>query len=177
MRFTIWSLRKKRKPEPFRAIGMDIPKLKNQITIFCATGGLIGYAPVAPGTFGSLAALPLCLLIASVDHHTGAIALLVLAAVSTWIAHNAEKLVGQNDPKQVVIDEICGMAIALFALPFEPRLVIAGFALFRVFDILKPFPIRWVEKKIPGGLGIVLDDIIAGILANALLRVGVLLVK
>ena len=156
---------------------MDKPNLKNQITIFCATGGLIGYSPVAPGTFGSLAALPLCLLMASVDHLTGAVVLLALTAVSTWIAHHAEKLVGQNDPKQVVIDEICGMAIALFAIPFEPFFVITGFALFRVFDILKPFPIRWVDKKISGGLGIMLDDIIAGIFANVVLRWGVILIN
>ena len=149
---------------------MDMPNLKNQITIFCATGGLIGYSPVAPGTFGSLAALPLCLLMASVDHLTGAVVLLALTAVSTWIAHHAEKLVGQNDPKQVVIDEICGMAIALFAIPFEPFFVITGFALFRVFDIVKPPPITMVEKRLHGGWGIVLDDILAGVFANITLR-------
>jgi phosphatidylglycerophosphatase A len=147
-----------------------MPNLKNQVTLFWATGGLIGYAPMAPGTFGSLAALPLCLLMAFFDHLTGAVALLALTAVSIWIAHSAQKVIGRNDPKQVVIDEICGMAIALFALPFEPFFVITGFALFRLFDILKPFPIRWIDKKISGGLGIMLDDIIAGIFANALLR-------
>lgn len=150
--------------------------LKNQVTLFWATGGLIGYAPMAPGTFGSLAALPLCLLMAFFDHLTGAVALLALTSVSIWIAHNAQKVIGRNDPKQVVIDEICGMAVALFALPFEPFFVITGFALFRLFDILKPFPIRWIDKKVSGGLGIVLDDIIAGIFANALLRLGQILI-
>ncbi len=154
-----------------------MPNLKNQVTLFWATGGLIGYAPMAPGTFGSLAALPLCLVIACFDHLTGAVAVLALTAVSTWIAHNAQKIIGRNDPKQVVIDEICGMAVALFALPFEPFFVITGFALFRLFDILKPFPIRWIDKKISGGLGIMLDDIIAGIFANALLRLGQILIR
>jgi phosphatidylglycerophosphatase A len=77
----------------------------------------------------------------------------------------------------VVIDEICGMAITLFAMPFEPFLVITGFALFRVFDILKPFPIRWVDKKVSGGLGIMLDDVIAGIVANVVLRLGMILIN
>ena len=98
---------------------------------------------------------------------------LTLVLLSTWIAHAAEKIEAQKDPKQVVIDEICGMTVALFALPFTPVFIIGGFALFRVFDILKPFPIRWVDKKVPGGLGIMLDDIIAGLFANVLLRFGI----
>ncbi len=147
-------------------------KLKEKAILFLATGGLIGFSPVAPGTFGSLAALPLCLLIASMSIRSGLIFLIALIVVSTWIAHGAEKIAAQNDPQQVVIDEICGMAIALFALPFVPVFVIGGFALFRIFDILKPFPIRWVDKKVPGGMGIMLDDLIAGVFANALLRLG-----
>lgn len=138
-----------------------------------ATGGLIGFSPVAPGTFGSLAALPLCLLIASMRVGSALVFILALLLISTWIAHAAEKLVGQKDPKQVVVDEICGMTVALFALPFTPVYIIWGFALFRVFDILKPFPIGWVDKKVPGGLGVMLDDIIAGVFANALLRLGI----
>ena len=150
----------------------SVIKLKQQAIIFLATGGLIGYSPVAPGTMGSLAALPLCLLIASISVGAGLIVLLALVAVSTWLAHEAEKTVGQTDPKQVVIDEICGMAIALFALPFEPLFAVWGFALFRLFDILKPFPIGWVDKRVGGGWGIMLDDVIAGVLANVLLRLG-----
>lgn len=143
---------------------------KHKAIIFFATGGLIGFSPVAPGTFGSLAALPLCLLISLLSGTSALIFVLALVLLSTWIAHAAEKIEAQKDPKQVVIDEICGMTVALFALPFTPVYVIGGFALFRVFDILKPFPIRWADKKVPGGLGIILDDIIAGVFANVLLR-------
>ena len=89
------------------------------------------------------------------------------------MSHAAEKLESQKGPSQVVVDEICGMSMALFALPFTPFFIITGFALFRVFDILKPFPIRWVDKKVPGGLGIMLDDIIAGLFVNGLMRLGI----
>jgi len=148
---------------------------KQKTIIFLATGGLIGFSPVAPGTFGSLAALPVCLLISMMPVGSALIVVFALIMFGTWIAHAAEKIEAQKDPKQVVVDEICGMTIALFALPFTTFFIIGGFALFRVFDILKPFPIRWVDKKVPGGLGIMLDDIIAGIFANGLLRSGLYL--
>jgi phosphatidylglycerophosphatase A len=147
--------------------------VKQKTILFIATGGLIGYAPVAPGTFGSLAALPLCWFISLMGTDVAAIFVLVLVGLSIWIAHAAEKIEAQNDPKLVVLDEICGMAVTLFALPFSPVFIVGGFALFRVFDILKPFPIRWIDKKVPGGLGIVLDDLLAGILANGVLRLAV----
>ena len=146
---------------------------RQKAILFFATGGLIGFSPVAPGTFGSLAALPICLLISLMPIGPALIVVAALIMFSTWIAHAAEKIEAQKDPSQVVVDEICGMAIALFALPFTPFFVIGGFALFRVFDILKPFPIQWVDKKVPGGLGIMLDDIIAGIFANGLMRLGI----
>jgi phosphatidylglycerophosphatase A len=148
--------------------------VKQKTIVFLATGGLIGFSPVAPGTFGSLAALPLCWAISLFDVKMAFTFVLALIVLSTWIAHAAEKIEVQKDPKQVVADEICGMAVALFALPFTPVFVVGGFALFRVFDILKPFPIRWIDKKVPGGLGIMLDDILAGIFANVLLRLGCL---
>ena len=147
--------------------------LKRKAILFFATGGLIGFAPVAPGTFGSLAALPLCLLISSMGIGAASIVVVGLIIFSTWVVHAAEKIEARKDPSRVVLDEICGMAIALFALPFTPFFIMWGFALFRVFDILKPFPIRWVDKKVPGGLGIMLDDIIAGIVANGVIRIGI----
>lgn len=148
---------------------------KQKAIVFLATGGWIGFSPVAPGTFGSLAALPICLLISLMPIGAAAIFVVTLIGLSTWIAHSAEKIEARKDPKQVVVDEICGMAITLFALPFTPFFIIGGFALFRVFDILKPFPIRWIDNNVHGGLGIMLDDIIAGIFANGLLWIGLYL--
>ena len=86
----------------------------------------------------------------------------------------SQKVEGEKDPKQVVIDEICGMGVTLFALPFTPSTVICGFALFRLFDISKPFPIRWLERKLPGGVGVVTDDLLAGLISHLLLRFGIL---
>jgi phosphatidylglycerophosphatase A len=146
---------------------------KQKTILFLATGGLIGFAPVAPGTFGSLAALPLCWFISLMGRDAAATFVLALVGFSIWIAHSAEKIEAQTDPKQVVVDEICGMLVTLFALPFTPVLIVAGFALFRMFDILKPFPIRWVDRNVPGGFGIVLDDLLAGVLANVVLRLAV----
>ncbi|WP_319525652.1 phosphatidylglycerophosphatase A [uncultured Desulfosarcina sp.] len=144
--------------------------IKEKAIVFMATWGLIGFSPLAPGTIGSMAALPLCFLISAMDTVWGTVFLLALISFSIRIANGAEKIVGQQDPGMVVIDEVCGMAVTLFALPFTPIFVIGGFALFRVFDILKPFPIRWFDKTVKGGLGIILDDIVAGIFANLILR-------
>ena len=96
-------------------------KVKPQKTIiFLSTWGLIGFSPVAPGTFGSLTALPLCLLISVMRIDYALIFIVLFFFLATWIAHRAEKLEGQEDPKQVVIDEVFGMGVALFALPFTP---------------------------------------------------------
>jgi phosphatidylglycerophosphatase A len=149
-----------------------LENIKKQTIVFIATGGWIGFSPIAPGTFGSLAALPLCLLITVMPTRVAVVFIMVLICLSVWIAKRAEIIVGQKDPKEIVIDEICGMIVTLFGVPFAPVSMIMGFALFRLFDILKPFPIRWVEKTFSGGWGIVLDDIIAGVIANALLRGG-----
>ena len=145
--------------------------VKKKVVVFLATWGLIGFSPIAPGSFGSLMALPLCLFVSVLPSVPAVISTVAFIIFSVYIANCAEKTIGTNDPKQVVIDEVCGMLITLFALPFTIESVIWGFALFRVFDILKPFPVGWADKKVYGGFGIVLDDIIAGALANTILRI------
>lgn len=152
-------------------------KIKQRAIIFFSTGGLIGYSPIAPGTFGSVAALPLCLLISLMPVSAALPFVATLLLFSVWVAHGAQKIIGRSDPPEVVVDEICGMAVTMLALPFTPVFVAGGFALFRVFDILKPFPIRWVDKHVPGGLGILLDDLVAGIFANAILRGAIVIFK
>ncbi len=143
--------------------------------VFLATGGLIGFSPVAPGTFGSLAALPLCLLVSKMRMEAALTVVLALIAASTWVAGSVEKIENRKDPQKVVIDEICGMLVALFALPFSPGIVVAGFFLFRLFDIYKPFPIRWFDRHVAGGPGIMLDDIVAGLFTNGLLHLGLVI--
>jgi phosphatidylglycerophosphatase A len=88
-----------------------------------------------------------------------------------WIAHEAEKILQTKDPGCIVIDEIAGMILTLFGLPFNMMTLILGFVLFRVLDIWKPYPIRFLDKNLSGGVGIVMDDVAAGILSNLVLRI------
>jgi phosphatidylglycerophosphatase A len=91
------------------------------------------------------------------------------------VAGEAEKTLGDKDPGCIVIDEIAGMAVTFFALDFSWAVAIAGFALFRFFDVLKPFPIRYLEKRYGGGFGVVIDDVAAGVISNLVLRVGLMM--
>jgi phosphatidylglycerophosphatase A len=96
------------------------------------------------------------------------VAALIFLAV--WVAGEAERLLGQKDAGSIVIDEIVGMVVALAVLPLTPFNLAAGFIAFRVFDISKPFPARLIDARVPGGWGIVLDDVVAGVYSNILLR-------
>ncbi|MBW2569875.1 MAG: phosphatidylglycerophosphatase A, partial [Deltaproteobacteria bacterium] len=87
------------------------------------------------------------------------------------IAHYAEKILKKNDPGCIIIDEIIGIVITFIGLKFDITSALTGFIIFRFFDILKPFPIRFLEKKVPGGAGVVIDDIMAGVYSNIVLRV------
>jgi phosphatidylglycerophosphatase A len=143
----------------------------DKTAVFLATGFYVGRIPLAPGTFGSLLGLPLCFLLAATPLPAALAAVLLILVLATWIAGAAERISGSRDPGCIVIDEIAGMVVALIGLPFHPTTVVAGFILFRVLDILKPFPIRMIDKRLPGGLGIVADDVVAGLFANVLLRI------
>ncbi len=147
-------------------------------TVVClATGFYTGNIPWAPGTFGTLPGLLLCFFLARLPLSVSILLILSLIALSIWIAGEAEKMLGQKDPGCIVIDEIVGMAVTLLAIPFSLQTAVAGFLLFRFFDILKPPPIRIIDKKVHGGIGIVLDDVIAGVFANLVLRTGLWLLN
>jgi len=137
-----------------------------------ATGFGVGYLPLAPGTWGSLAALVLLILIYQVSapyplavHIVMTILLFPLAWVSS---DRAARDFGNDDPDVVVIDEIFGLCLCLIWVPVVSYYWIIGFALFRFFDIVKPFPAKQSER-LPGGLGIVMDDLVAGLYAGLLL--------
>jgi phosphatidylglycerophosphatase A len=134
-----------------------------------ATVFFIGYLPVAPGTWGSLTGLgavwfikPTTLQLAS--------AIIVIFVIGIIAAHHAEKAYRQKDCGHIVIDELVGYLISVLFLPVTPAYLVAAFFLFRFFDILKPPPIRNIERITSGGFGIMLDDIIAGIFTNAVLQ-------
>ncbi len=145
---------------------------KRQAVMFLATGGYIGRIPVAPGTFGSLIGIPIAYAFSAMGRPAAltAVALIILAAV--WIAHLAEKQLKQKDPGCIVIDEIAGMCVALVGLPLTWFTGLAGFFMFRVFDILKPPPVRQLDRHLGGGWGIVMDDVAAGAMTNIVLRLG-----
>ncbi len=144
------------------------------LILFLATGAYSGYAPVASGTVGSLVALPLIFLSAQLLYLSSVlqVVVLVLAIVGAcWIAGAAEQYLGEHDSGKIVVDEIVGFLTATALLELTlPRLLVAFF-LFRLFDILKPPPARYFDQQVPGGAGVVLDDVCAGIYANLIVRV------
>jgi phosphatidylglycerophosphatase A len=152
-------------------------KIRPKLVEGIATAGYIGYLPKAPGTFGSLIG---CLIYPVMPLLPKAVVFLGLIGFfffSAWIAGKAEKILHAKDPGCIVIDEIVGMAVTYFALPFSAFIGIAGFVIFRFFDILKPYPIKLFEQKCPGGIGVVIDDVIAGIFSNIVLQLIVLGMK
>jgi len=145
--------------------------LRDKGVLFLSSGGFIGNIPFAPGTFGSLLGLPLCFLLSRVNGWVSVPFLLIFVVLAVWVCNKAQQLIQESDPGCIVIDEISGMMLSLAGLPFNPISAAAGFVIFRLLDIFKPFPIRAVEKKFSGGTGIVLDDLAAGIITNMILRV------
>jgi phosphatidylglycerophosphatase A len=130
-----------------------------------ATAGGLGYLPLAPGTYGSALGAVLCLPLLSLPWPVLAAAALVLTAVAVWAAGQVAAARGISDPSEVVIDEVAGMWWAALLLPATPYDLVAVFLLFRLFDVVKPAPIPRLER-LPGGLGIVADDVAAGLLAR-----------
>lgn len=143
--------------------------IKSLLFKYIATLGFIGYLPYAPGTYGSVAGLLVALLAKPNDLHL-LIIFLPLFLLGIMAAHNTEKILGK-DSGCIVIDELCGYLIAILFIPKTPSYLLTAFVLFRVFDIVKPPPIRKIEETVPGGAGIMLDDLLAGIYANLCLQV------
>ena len=132
-----------------------------------ATGFGLGYLPKAPGTWGTLLALPIHYLIVQLPQQGYIAALAIIIVIAIICAGAAEKIVDKPDPGLVVIDEVAGMLIAMIAIPAHPLAWLLAFLFFRFFDILKPFPVNFFDQRIHGGTGIVLDDLMAGLYALA----------
>ena len=143
---------------------------KQKSVLFLATGCYIGNISFAPGTFGSVLGLLLCFFLSKIDFSIAVFLTLIFILCAIWIANEAEKIIDLKDPGCIVIDEIAGIILTLSGLPFNITSVTLGFLVFRALDIWKPYPIRLLENKFSGGIGIVLDDVAAGILSNLILR-------
>ena len=156
------------KPEP-----AEESRRVSRAALGLATAAGLGYLPVAPGTWGSLPGVALAWALGGVGQGLALVAALAaVVLLGTWAAGQAARHVGREDPGIVVVDEVAGQMMTLLFLPPSPRVLLAGFLLFRVLDILKPFPARSLER-LPGGPGIMADDLAAGIYGNLLLQAGV----
>lgn len=130
--------------------------------VLLATGFGLGLLPVAPGTWASLAALPAAWGIVEAAGRPGlAIAAVAAFIAGLWAAESCVRGRGQEDPAPVVIDEIAGQWLVLVAVIPDPIQYGLGFALFRAFDILKPWPVSWADRAVRGGVGVMLDDVLA----------------
>ena len=137
---------------------------------YLATLGFVGYLPIAPGTFGTFAAaIVFGLLKPSLPVHILLLVIIIIAG--TLAAHQAEKVIGEKDSTHIVIDEFAGFALSVLFIPQNIIYYIAAFILFRFFDILKPPPIRNIERTFPGGWGVMADDLMAGIYTNIVLQI------
>ncbi|MCI0662050.1 MAG: phosphatidylglycerophosphatase A [Acidobacteria bacterium] len=173
-----------------RGRSIKISDPADQLALIIATGFGIGFIPFAPGTFGSILGLLIAYFLMSIFSHdvillqnSIIIVSVILAILGIWASSRAEKIFDQKDAGQIVLDEVCGQLISfLFIAPYIRRLGgewiwwgIAGFFLFRALDIIKPYPLKELEQ-IRGGLGVMLDDIIAGIYAAVVLSIALLLI-
>jgi len=139
------------------------------VILFISQGAYSGRSPIAPGTAGTVVGLLIFLVMKDLAPvHYLAICVLVFLA-GTWTAGRTEVMLGCTDCSSIVIDEIAGYLVAMFMVPTGWNFMVAGFFVFRAFDIVKPWPLRRLEK-LHGGLGVMLDDIGAGIYSNVLLQ-------
>lgn len=144
-------------------------QVMRQPVLFLAFGFGSGLAKKAPGTFGTVAAIPVYLLAIQFNFIIYSLLTLMASVVGVWICGKAADILGEHDFGGIVWDEIAGYLVTMWFVSFSWQNVALGFVLFRIFDIIKPWPIKWIDEKVSGGFGIMLDDIIAGVFAGLIL--------
>jgi phosphatidylglycerophosphatase A len=137
--------------------------------LFLAFGFGSGLAKKAPGTFGTLAAIPVYWLFVQTNLFVYSLLTIIVTITGIWICDSAAKKLDEHDFGGIVWDEIAGYLVTMWLVPFSWQAMVLGFALFRFFDIFKPWPIKWIDRQVHGGLGIMLDDVLAGVFAGGLL--------
>ncbi|MEX1199178.1 MAG: phosphatidylglycerophosphatase A [Methylophaga sp.] len=138
------------------------------VLLACGLGA--GLIPKAPGTFGTLAAIPLFLWMQHLNMLSYLLITVAFFVLGIWISAEAIKIFHRDDPSEVVWDEVVGFLITMIAAPAGWQWLVLGFVLFRIFDIWKPWPVSLADQKLHGGLGIMLDDVIAGVYALVVLQ-------
>jgi phosphatidylglycerophosphatase A len=145
------------------------------LILFFATGIYSGYSPIAPGTAGSIVGMVVVWFIfGPLWMHSHALCLLVFAiafAIACWISDRAEKIFETHDDGRIVIDEVLGMAVTMFGNPITFPWLMLGFLLFRISDVIKPWPANLIDHRMRNGAGVMLDDLAAAIYANIVLQV------
>jgi phosphatidylglycerophosphatase A len=141
----------------------------DRLAVLIATVFGVGWAPLAPGTVASVVTV-IFLGLVPFSRAGLVVFLVVVVVVGTWAAHRAERVIGGKDPGAIVIDEVAGMTLSVVAFPLTTEVLAAGLAFFRVFDVIKPPPAR-ESQKIKGGVGVMIDDLIAGLYALAIIAV------
>ena len=135
-----------------------------------ATAGGAGYSPLAPGTCGTAVTVPLAWALASVDLPSYAVICVAVIVVGIWAASIADRVWASHDSGRIVIDEVAGYLVTMALVSrADPWSLGIGFIVFRVLDIVKPPPVRWLDEHVPGGAGVVLDDVAAGVIGAAIM--------
>jgi phosphatidylglycerophosphatase A len=144
----------------------------DRFVVFVASGAYLGFVPLAPGTFGSILALPLLVGLARLGWPPAAViaAIVIAAAVAVPVCGRAGRIWGQTDSSRIVLDEVCGMLIAGALLPPTAWTLALAFVAFRFFDVVKPFPAGYLDRHVKNGFGVVADDLVAGVYANLVVR-------
>jgi phosphatidylglycerophosphatase A len=150
--------------------------LGKRVIKFLASGFGSGLTPIAPGTAGTIVGIFICLLCLHLPWFWRLLVVLALMALSVYVSGEAEKVYGKKDDQRIVIDEITGFQVTMLPVAITGWHLCLAFVLFRIFDIWKPFPVNNLQQ-LPGGWGVVMDDVAAGIYAGALLLVLTLLIK
>ena len=141
-----------------------------KLILYLASNGGLGYAPVASGTFGSLAGIPCFYYLSGFSWPLQLLTFLAVLFLSFWACDEAGKIYHEADDGRIVIDELVGYLATVLFLPFGWGTAILGFLWFRLFDITKPQPARWFDQKMKNGVGVTLDDLVAGIYAAIAVR-------
>ncbi len=136
----------------------------------------LGLLPIAPGTWGSLGVLPVLWWMKNLSPVYFLLVTCIIFLLGTWASHTQEKFTHAHDDGSIVIDEVVGMLLTFFLISISWKTLVVGFFIFRLFDIWKPFPIRNIDQKIPGGLGVMLDDVLAGVYANVVMHLGIYII-
>lgn len=141
------------------------------LIVFLATGAYSGYFPFMPGTVGTVVGILFFSMLSLFSLPLYLLTTVAFIALSVWVSERAERIFAKKDASEIVIDEIAGFLVTMAFVPAGWKYVAAGFVLFRVFDIWKPYPANRINERMPGGAGVVLDDIVAGIYANLVLQI------